>query len=234
MSQLDRERRQARKNEVVPPESQCSIPGCTARRKGHGYCNRHLKRFREHGNPLAGRTYGKTTAAPKRPAGLVLEESFRWFMPGDPPAAGVAWLWTGPVDEKGYGTFRFEGHNTFAHRVSYEIFVGPIPDGLVIRHKNDTPLDVNPHNLEVGTLIDNVRDREERGRTYSGSFSEERMEQVVRGSKSGMAKLTEEHIPLIRDAYRCGESQASIAKTFGISQVAVSMIIRRKSWSHVP
>ncbi len=50
-----------------------------------------------------------------------------------------------------------------AHRVSYEIFVGPIPDGLVVRHKCDNKLCVNPEHLEVGTQRDNLLDKIERG-----------------------------------------------------------------------
>lgn len=234
MATAGRARREARKGEAVPEADRCDVPGCTDRRKGHGYCNRHLKRFRKHGSPLAGRAYGKKTQVPRRPVGLTLEESFRWYMPGAPPQEGVPWLWRGPVDGKGYGAIPFEGRSIFAHRVAYELFIGPIPEGMLVRHKNDTPLDVNPHNLEPGTRIDNVRDRVERGRSYSGLQSQERRAKQARGSRHPLAKLTEEHIPLIRAAYRRGETQTSIAQQFGTSQVAISMIVRGKTWTHVP
>lgn len=234
MREAARRREEERRGRPVPEEDRCIINGCKDRRKGHGFCNRHLKRYRAHGSPLAGREYGQTTVVPKRPSGLSLEESFRWFLPGEPPAEGVPWLWPGPVDEKGYGTIRFQGRNTFAHRISYELFVGPLPEGLVVRHKNDTPLDVNPHNLELGTLIDNVRDREERGRTWRGELPEESRAKKVRGESAGMSKLTEAHIHEIRRMATEGFSQTYIAKTFGITQSNVSAIVRRKTWAHVP
>lgn len=227
MQEAARRRDEARKGQPIPADKQCVINGCEDRRKGHGYCNRHLKRYRMYGNPLAGREYGQTTAAPKRPPGLSLEESFRWYLPGEPPPGKVPWLWPGPVDEKGYGTIRFQGRNTFAHRISYELFIGPIPEGMVVRHKNDTPLDVNPNNLELGTLIDNVRDRVDRHRTHTGPRSE-------KGSDTAKSSITEADIPVIRQAYESGEKQKDLADRYGISQSAVSHIVRRKNWTHVP
>ena len=51
-----------------------------------------------------------------------------------------------------------------AHRVSYEMANGPIPDGLIIRHKCDNPNCVNPKHLESGTQKDNMLDASFRGR----------------------------------------------------------------------
>ncbi|WP_454199599.1 HNH endonuclease signature motif containing protein [Nocardia sp. Marseille-Q1738] len=229
-----RARQKSPKSQVVPEEKQCEIDGCTDLRKGHGLCNRHLKRLREHGDPLAGRKYMATTASKRRPNGLTLEETFRWFMPGEPPEAGIPWLWKGPVDEKGYGTVRHQGRNVFAHRIAYELFVGPIPNGSIIRHKNDVPLDINPHNLITGTRVDNVRDRDERGRAHAGPRSEAMRQKAARGSRHALAKLTEQDIPVIRNAHANGENQQSIADRYGVSQVAISAIVRRKTWTHVP
>jgi DNA-binding XRE family transcriptional regulator len=237
MRQIGRERdaKRLKRLDQVPPERQCSVADCLDRVRGHGYCNKHLKRFRACGDPLGGRNRKQEVRDRRRPNGMTAEETFQWFQPGDPPPAGELWLWRGSQDHKGYGIVRHDGRNILAHRLSYEIFIGPIPDGLVVRHKNDTPLDVNPHNLELGTLIDNVRDREERGRTYRGPYSTERLEQAPRGSRVGLAKLTESDIPKIREYYhRLGHSQASIAKRFDVSQVTISMIVRGKTWTHVP
>lgn len=229
----DRDRNAARRKLPVPPDKQCQIDGCEDRRKGHGLCNRHLKRVRENGG-LAARDYRRTSQTPRRPDGMTLTEAFRWVMPEEPPEDGAPWLWRGSIDEKGYGTVRHGGRNHFAHRVAYELFVGPIPDGLLIRHKDDTPLNINPNNLEPGTLLDNVCDRVERGRSYSGPFSEERLEAVARGEAHGMTPLTENDVISIRHLSKMGYSQVSIAEKFGVTQVTISNIIRRKTWAHVP
>lgn len=71
------------------------------------------------------------------------------------------WTWTWVRDRKGYGRWR----NKLAHRVSWEVRNGPIPDGLYICHTCDNPPCVNPAHLYAGTHEDNTRDAVERGRT---------------------------------------------------------------------
>lgn len=71
------------------------------------------------------------------------------------------WLWTAAENEKGYGVIGVGGRGTgkrYAHRVSYELHVGPVPDGMCVLHKCDTPLCVNPDHLFLGTVADNVND----------------------------------------------------------------------------
>lgn len=70
------------------------------------------------------------------------------------------WKWTGAINQAGYGAFG----NNHAHRTSYEITYGPIPDGLFILHKCDNPPCVNPNHLFVGTHQDNMRDMISKGR----------------------------------------------------------------------
>lgn len=74
------------------------------------------------------------------------------------PALGTpCWPWTGCVDADGYGRVAFDGRGRMAHRVAYELAVGPIPDGLVIDHLCRTPRCVNPAHLEPVTRGENVR-----------------------------------------------------------------------------
>jgi hypothetical protein len=66
------------------------------------------------------------------------------------------WLWRAASDTKGYGRF-YDGHSiAAAHRVSYELLVGPIPDGLCIDHLCRVPACVNPSHLEPVTNRENV------------------------------------------------------------------------------
>lgn len=66
------------------------------------------------------------------------------------------WLWTGHLTSTGYGTFYELGRQWSAHRESYEFFVGPIPDGLVIDHLCRVPRCINPSHLEPVTRGENA------------------------------------------------------------------------------
>lgn len=77
------------------------------------------------------------------------------------------WNYIGCTNSTGYGHIRKNGKVQKAHRVSFEYFIGPIPDGLFICHKCDNPACVNPDHLYAGTQKDNVRDMFSRGRAAS-------------------------------------------------------------------
>lgn len=81
------------------------------------------------------------------------------------PGSGC-WLFAGATDDKGYGlvSSRRGSAPLKAHRVSYEYHHGPIPRGLLVCHKCDTPACVNPEHLFLGTQLDNMRDCSAKGR----------------------------------------------------------------------
>ncbi|MCD1287310.1 HNH endonuclease [Brevibacterium sp. CCUG 69071] len=123
------------------------------------------------------------------------------------------------TDRDGYGLFSFGNRHRRAHRASYELHVGPIPDGLVVRHKCDNPPCVNPLHLEVGTGVDNTNDRFIRGRS-------------ARGESGGRAKLTEAQVLEIR-SISDDLNYREIAMKFSISRSTVWQIVRRKTWRHI-
>lgn len=74
------------------------------------------------------------------------------------------WLWAGAGTDNGYGVMWGEYRKEYAHRVSYLLYNGPIPDDMQVLHRCDTPLCVNPEHLFLGTVSDNMKDCSAKGR----------------------------------------------------------------------
>lgn len=132
------------------------------------------------------------------------------------------WPWTGFRESRGYGQCYISASSTRkAHRIAFEISNGPIPPGLLVRHRCDNPPCCNPAHLETGTDADNVRDRVERGRNG-----------CAKGTRNGRAKLTEEQVAFIRDQ-RGKMLQRELGEMFGIAQAMVSHVQLGKTWRHL-
>jgi hypothetical protein len=91
-----------------------------------------------------------------------------WLKVGQPQANGCR-LWKGCKPGE-YGKFPEgpKGHQR-AHRYSYLIHHGPVPDGLLVCHKCDTPACVAPDHLFAGTAGDNAKDRSAKQRHRGGA-----------------------------------------------------------------
>ncbi len=74
------------------------------------------------------------------------------------------WGWTGTKHQFGYGSFSFKSKKINAHRFSYIVHCGPIPNGMCVLHKCDIPECVNPDHLFLGTQKDNMEDMASKGR----------------------------------------------------------------------
>lgn len=98
--------------------------------------------------------------------GTVLERLERHSIPE--PNSGC-WIWTGSLGKFGYGQIMMPGGKPRrAHKVSYEVHKGPVPQGLDVRHTCDMRCCINPDHLLVGTRKQNMQDAEYRGRVASG------------------------------------------------------------------
>jgi hypothetical protein len=90
--------------------------------------------------------------------GMTPEEKVLHYLPERPE--GQCWLWTGAVHHNGYGVLKVNARQTLAHRLAHEVWVGPIPDGLVIDHVKargcTSTLCCNPAHLEPVTNAVNL------------------------------------------------------------------------------
>lgn len=135
------------------------------------------------------------------------------------------WVWLRGLSNRGYGKVTKDGKCTGAHRVSYEISKGKIPDGLCVLHKCDNPACVNPHHLFLGTLSDNIQDSIKKGRFRKGYHPSEYRPRGYAYPHGFPVKLTPEIIDQIKSLTQNGERQIDIAKKFGIDQSTVSRVI---------
>lgn len=81
----------------------------------------------------------------------------RIFNSSIPEPNSGCWLWTGAVTKDGYGRVGVCGVNRHAHRVAYEAFIAPIPEGLTIDHLCRVRCCVNPQHMEPVSLLENIR-----------------------------------------------------------------------------
>lgn len=130
------------------------------------------------------------------------------------------WLWKGTILSCGYGQLRHENKPIGAHRLSFILHNGPIPDDLQVCHTCDNRWCVNPAHLFPGTAADNAQDAKQKGR-------------LRKGADINTAKLTPEQVVRIRELYALGLDSASLAYYFRVSPSNIRNIVLGGSWKHV-
>lgn len=140
----------------------------------------------------------------------------------DLPTDEGCWIWTAGTNG-GYGWFGGPGGPLRAHRMSWLLYRGPIPDGMHVCHKCDVRRCVNPDHLFLGTNSDNVADRVAKGRTRVGT-----------GERHGLAKLDATRVVEIRLLRAKGARLRELAAQFGISKSQASKVCNRQFWTTIP
>jgi hypothetical protein len=151
------------------------------------------------------------------------------------------WEWQGRRDKDGYGLLYWVNPQTGvrfqrAHRVSCELFAGPLDSSLMVLHSCDNPRCIYPLYLSQGTARENKIDCAKKGRVGTGYNW--RPEAILRGESRGQAKLTEGIVREIRR--RKQERNCSIralerqlADEFGVCIGTVKKVMWGKTWKHV-
>lgn len=136
-------------------------------------------------------------------------------------------IWTACVDGggkvhggKGYGRMSIKRRLEAAHRVSWAIHCGDIPDGMCVLHKCDVRTCVNPEHLFLGTVDDNNKDMASKLRG-------------THGTKAYAAKLSDRKVVMIRHLVKNGMDASSAGRLFGVTKSVAREAASRRSWKHV-
>lgn len=153
--------------------------------------------------------------------GTAAERFWRKVRKGGP---NECWVWTATTNADGYGRFyagvEQGGQLIGAHRFSWELANGRPVGELCVCHHCDNPSCVNPAHLFLGTHVDNMLDRDSKGRRPPPT-----------GTANGRARLSESQIVEIR-RFR-GERHADIAARHGVGKSTVTSILLGTTWKHV-
>lgn len=189
----------------------CLFDGCNRKAVCRGYCDKHYRRILKRGNvnDYGCRVVDEGNAVDRFHKKYEIKES-------------GCWIWTGGTRSNSKGVlyprhWTDDKKSTGAHRFSYELTHGQIPNGMYVCHRCDTPLCVNPDHLFIGTHKDNMKDMVNKKRSFAG-----------RGElKKGLAKLTNEQADEIK---RLKLSQSKLGALYGVSQTTIGRIKRGISY----
>ncbi len=131
----------------------------------------------------------------------------------------TCWLWQGSCNTSKYGQFYFENKMATAHRVSWAMHFGSIPEGKHVLHRCDVKLCIRPTHLWLGTHIDNMKDMAEKGRA-----------KYMRGAQHGNSKLKLNQVLKIKMS--TGKSLRWLADKYGVSFGHISKIKKGSRWTY--
>jgi hypothetical protein len=168
-----------------------------------------------------------------------------WRAVSPEPNSGC-WLWTGTVNSWGYPLLSIGNKVRSGHRLSYETFRGPIPEGMCVCHTCDIPSCINPDHLWIGTNADNSSDKQKKGRAKAGAgdkhwtranpekrlFGDKNPARkypgLHAGEKNSRARLTADQVKVIRLSDKSG---SELAREYGVAATTISAVRLGKSWA---
>lgn len=131
------------------------------------------------------------------------------------------WNWIAGKGWNGYGRFKFQGKMIKAHRFSYLLYIGDIPENMLILHSCNNRACVNPEHLLLGNHTQNMQHRQESNRQ-------------VQGEKHHQAKLTDKKVKEIRKLYSSQKiSQKKLSEKYNIGTTQISRIINNQNWRNL-
>ena len=129
------------------------------------------------------------------------------------------WNWTAALNTYGYGCFWWDKKQHQSHRISWLIAYGSFPADCLL-HICDNPKCVKPDHLKEGSQADNMADKKHKRRQAFGE-------------RIGKSKLTESQVLDILKKHSEGQSMFSLGKEYGVSDTAISYIVKGKNWSYL-
>jgi len=130
------------------------------------------------------------------------------------------WTWRYSKDKDGYGKEKRNYRDIRAHRLSYEMHIGPIPKGMFVCHRCDNPSCVRPSHLFLGSAKDNSQDSVNKHR-------------ISHGERRPCSKLKSYQVLQIKEYLNSGCTLKELAKRYHVSTSTISLIKTNKSWRHV-
>lgn len=201
----------------IPETGLCAPPECDGKPVARGLCGPHYLAWRKsHPGPLPQMTPEERFWAKVNKDGPVPEHC---------PELGPCWVWTRAKGRFEYGKLTLQKHTRTAHRLSYELAHGAIPDGLLVCHRCDNPPCVNPNHLFLGSSADNTRDMHAKGRGGRAG---------AKGERNPKAKLTTTQVGEIRIRFAAGEKRDDLAAEFQLNPTTLTKIISGRTWPDAP
>ncbi len=190
---------------------QCKHEGCTRPPESskHMLCSKHWQRFKKHGT-TSNKVLVNLRSLP------IKERLMRGIIKDEKSGC---WEWQKGLFSTGYAQMHINGQGRGAHVVSYQEFIGEIPEGLCVLHKCDNPICINPEHLFLGTPQDNSDDMVNKRRSAVAT--------------NRHAKLTPADVLFIRRKVKEGRSNHDLAEVYGVTKETIDNVVLRKSWKHI-